>query len=87
MYVIGLVKSWAVTPLTCSVVPTATLAPVVENVATSAVTSVPNGTVAVTAVLLIVAVTSAPIPTLFVPRNAYAVSAFAAALATVMVTS
>src|SRR5205809_309239 len=44
-YVIGFVKSFAVTPLTCAVVPTVTAVPVDENAAFSAVTFVPFGTV------------------------------------------
>jgi hypothetical protein len=46
-YETGFVKSFGVVPLTCTVDPTFTLAPVVENAATSAVTFVPNGTVTV----------------------------------------
>ena len=49
-------------PLVCEVAPTATLAPVVANVATRAVTFVPYGTVAAIEVPLIVAVTSAVTP-------------------------
>src|SRR5512143_1265860 len=49
----GLVKLFAVVPLTCVVPPTATLAPVVVNVATNAVTSVPKGTVTAMLVPLI----------------------------------
>src|SRR5512143_2617814 len=46
-YETGFVKSFGVMPLTCTVEPTFTLAPVVVNVATSDVTFVPNGTVTV----------------------------------------
>ena len=51
----------AVVPLYCTVVPTLTLAPVVVNVAISAVASVPNGMVTATdlPVSLIVPVTPA----------------------------
>ena len=41
VYVTVLVKSFGVVPLTCRVMPTLTLAPVVVNVATNAVTFVP----------------------------------------------
>jgi cell division protein FtsL len=45
VYATGAVKLLGVTVLVCSKPPTFTLAPVVVNVATRAVTSVPNGTV------------------------------------------
>src|SRR4051812_28728415 len=71
VYVTGLVKSFGVEPLTCAVPPTSTLAPVVAKFATSALTLVPNGTVAVIEDPVIVAVTSAPRPELLVERNWY----------------
>ena len=45
VYATGLVKSFGVVPLTCTIFPTFTAAPVVVNVAIRAVTSVPYGTV------------------------------------------
>jgi hypothetical protein len=46
VYATGLVKSFGVVPLVCArVVPAVTLAPVVVDVATNAVTSVPYGMV------------------------------------------
>ena len=59
VYTTGLVKLFAVVLLVWSVVPTFTLAPVVVNVATRAVTFVPNGmvTAMVFAVSLIVPAT------------------------------
>ncbi len=54
-YITGLPKLFGVVPLTCDVAPTRTLAPVVVNVATSAVTSVPAGTVAAIAMRTAVA--------------------------------
>jgi hypothetical protein len=41
----GLLRLFAVVPLTCTVEPTLTLEPVVVNVATNAITFVPYGTV------------------------------------------
>src|SRR5258708_37497597 len=74
-------------PLAWVVAPTATLAPVVENVATSAVTSVPNGTVAAMSAPVIVAVTSAVKLALSADRNANAVISFAGLAATVTATA
>jgi hypothetical protein len=45
VYATGAVKLLGVVPLVCTAAPTLTLAPVVVNVATRVVTSVPNGTV------------------------------------------
>src|SRR5580704_11345337 len=77
VYATGLVKLFAVVPLVCATPPTVMLAPVVANVATSAVTFVPNGTVALIVVPLIVATTLAPRFGLLSERNAYDVIAFA----------
>ena len=52
-------KSFAVAPLICGVAATATLVPALVNVATNAVTFVPNGTVAEIDEPAIVAWTSA----------------------------
>ena len=74
-------------PLICAVLSTVTLTPVVANVATSPVTSVPNGTIAVIEVPVIVAVTSASSAgELLMDRNANAVIVFAELGATVTVT-
>src|SRR5580704_12534555 len=81
-----LVKLFGVVPLVCATPPMVTLTPVVAKVATSAVTFVPNGTVAVIVVPLIVAATSALRFPLFAVRNAYDVIALAVLLATVTVT-
>ena len=69
--------------LICDVEPIATFAPVVVNVAANAVMSVPNGTVAVTAVPLIAAATSAPSPGLCADPKPNPVSALSEAAATV----
>ncbi|HEY1557668.1 MAG TPA: hypothetical protein VGF94_22705 [Kofleriaceae bacterium] len=69
-YVTGLVKSSGVVSLTWVVPPTATFWPVVENVATSAVTSVPNGTAAAIVEPSIVAATSDVNAALSSARNA-----------------
>ena len=53
-----MVKLFAVTPLTCGVALTATELPVVVKVATSAVTSVPNGTVTAISVPVITPATA-----------------------------
>ena len=47
VYTTGLVKSFVVTPLTCTTLPTITDVPVDEKVGESALTSVPPGTVSV----------------------------------------
>src|SRR4051812_30303389 len=73
VYCTGSVKSFAVLPLVCSAEPTRTLAPVVVNVATSPVTVVPNGTLAVIVVPLIDAVTSLVRPPLCADSNLYSV--------------
>lgn len=52
----GLVKSFAVTPLVCSVLPTRVFSPVVVNTAIRVFTFVAYGTVTVTAVPAIIAV-------------------------------
>jgi hypothetical protein len=79
VYITGLVKSFVVVPLVWSVDPTCTLAPVVENVATRAVTlGVLNGMVTVMAVPIIVLVSW--------PASEYAVMSLAELGATVTVT-
>lgn len=85
-YVIGLVKSLTVVPLTCGAPATVTLAPVAENDAVSSLIGVPAGTSAAIEVPLIVAVMSAPRPGFSRDRKTYLVIALAVRGATATVT-
>ena len=77
---------FAVTPLTCDVPATVTLAPLVAKVGIRAETSVPNGTVAVIDVPLMLATTSAARPEFTDDSNVNAVMSFAEFSAAVTVT-
>ena len=79
-------KLFGVVPLVCGAPPTVTLAPVVENVATRAVTLVPAGMVAATVVPVIVATTSVESPAFWADRNDSAVRSLAGDRATTVVT-
>jgi hypothetical protein len=81
VYVTGLVKSFGVAPLACTVEPTTTLAPFVVNVATNPVTFVPYGTITV-----MVFAFSSMVPVAGEIVKEYAVMAFSELGATVTVT-